>query len=109
MIKLLSTLLVATSILFTIEYNTLAADLEEGKQVFSNNCIACHSNGNNAIMQDKTLKKDALEAFGMNSISAITYQVKNGKNAMPAFGGRLADEEIENVAYYVLNQSEQGW
>ena len=86
-----------------------AADLEAGAQVFSANCSACHAGGNNAIMQDKTLKKDALETNNMNSISAITMQVKNGKNAMPAFGGRLADEDIDNVANYVLNQSEQGW
>ena len=101
---------------FTIFYlicnlgqNSLAADLEEGEKIFTANCSACHAGGNNAIMPDKTLKKEVLEENSMNSISAITNQVKNGKNAMPAFGGRLADEDIENVANYVLNQSEQGW
>lgn len=86
-----------------------SADLAAGEQVFSANCSACHAGGNNAIMPEKTLKKDALEDNSMNSIEAITTQVRNGKNAMPAFGGRLADEDIENVANYVLNQSEQGW
>lgn len=89
--------------------SAIAADLEAGEQVFSANCSACHAGGNNAIMQDKTLKKDALETNNMNNINAITMQVKNGKNAMPAFGGRLADEDIDNVSNYVLNQSEQGW
>jgi cytochrome c6 len=55
------------------------------------------------------LKKDVLEANGMNSVNAITYQVTNGKNAMPAFGGRLDDSDIEDVANYVLSQSEKGW
>lgn len=87
----------------------LAADLAAGEQVFSANCTACHAGGNNAIMPEKTLKKDALEENGMNSIPAIRTQVQNGKNAMPAFGGRLTDEEINDVANYVLNQSEQGW
>lgn len=86
-----------------------SADLIAGEQVFSANCSACHAGGNNAIMPEKTLKKDALEDNSMNSVEAITTQVKNGKNAMPAFGGRLADEDIDNVANYVLNQSEQGW
>lgn len=86
-----------------------AADLAAGEQVFSANCTACHAGGNNAIMPQKTLKKDALEENEMNSVAAITMQVKNGKNAMPAFGGRLSDEDIDNVANYVLNQSEQGW
>lgn len=89
--------------------NVYAADLQAGEQIFSANCSACHAGGNNAIMPEKTLKKDILELNNMNSVSAITTQVKNGKNAMPAFGGRLADEDIDNVANYVLSQSEQGW
>jgi mono/diheme cytochrome c family protein len=40
----------------------------------------------------------------MNTISAISYQVINGKNGMPAFGGRLK-EEIE-VATYVLQRKQ---
>lgn len=86
-----------------------AADLAAGEQVFSANCTACHAGGNNAIMPQKTLKQDALEENEMNSVIAITTQVKNGKNAMPAFGGRLTDEDIDNVANYVLSQAEQGW
>lgn len=102
-------LLVGTTCLFYTAPVVHAADLAAGEQVFSANCSACHAGGNNAIMPEKTLKKDALEENGMNSITAITTQVKNGKNAMPAFGGRLTDEDIDNVANYVLSQSEQGW
>jgi cytochrome c6 len=86
-----------------------AADLQAGEQIFSANCSACHAGGNNVIIPDKTLKKDILEYNKMDSVIAITTQVKNGKNAMPAFGGKLADEDIDNVANYVLSQSEQGW
>ncbi|CCP38048.1 cytochrome c553 (plastid) [Chondrus crispus] len=107
--KLISTILLIFSIIFTGAHSILAADLEAGEQVFSANCAACHAGGKNVIMPDKTLQKDILAENGMNSISAITKQVNNGKNSMPAFGGRLADDEIENVANYVLNQSEQGW
>jgi cytochrome c6 len=62
-------------------------------------------------MPEKTLEKEALEQYlagGRNS-KAIVTQVTNGKNAMPAFGGRLDDEAIENVAAYVLASSESGW
>lgn len=107
--KLISTILLILSVIFTGKQSIFAADLTAGEQVFSANCAACHAGGNNAIMPDKTLKKDILAENGMNSISAITNQVKNGKNSMPAFGGRLGDDDIENVANYVLNQSEQGW
>jgi len=41
----------------------------------------------------------------MDSISAISYQILNGKNGMPAFGGRLTEEEIEKIAIYVLQTS----
>ena len=36
-------------------------------------------------------------------------QVTNGKNAMPAFGGRLDDDDIANVAAYVIKTSDGGW
>jgi cytochrome c6 len=88
---------------------SVAADIENGERIFSANCSACHAGGNNVIIPEKTLKKEALETNGMNSVSAITYQVTNGKNAMPAFGGRLDDGDIEDVANYVLSQSEKGW
>jgi cytochrome c6 len=35
--------------------------------------------------------------------------VTNGKNAMPAFGGRLSDDDIANVAAYVIKTSSAGW
>lgn len=105
--KLLIFLLISS--LTLISKNVSAADLEAGKQIFTANCSACHAGGNNAIMPEKTLKSDALEDNEMKSVLAITNQVRNGKNAMPAFGGRLADEDIENVANYVLSQAENGW
>nr|WDB00660.1 cytochrome c553 [Cavernulicola chilensis] len=86
-----------------------ATDIENGEQVFSANCSACHAGGNNVIMPEKTLTTDALNANGMKSISAITDQVTNGKNAMPAFGGRLSESDISDVANYVLSQAEKGW
>jgi cytochrome c6 len=102
-------LLLSVTVMLTLSSPVLAADIENGERIFTANCAACHAGGNNVIMPEKTLKKDALEANGMNAVSAITYQVTNGKNAMPAFGGRLSDSDIEDVANYVLSQSEQGW
>jgi cytochrome c6 len=108
--KLLSVVALAIA-LFTFAFNSpaLAGDVAAGAKVFSANCAACHMGGNNVIMANKTLKKEALAQYGMNSIEAITKQVTNGKNAMPAFGGRLTAAQIEDVATYVLDQSEKGW
>jgi len=46
---------------------------------------------------------------GMNSVESISYQVTNGKNGMPAFGGRLKEENIKDVASYILDQSEKNF
>jgi cytochrome c6 len=103
----LFSLLVCTN--FAFQQSSFAADIENGEKIFTANCSACHAGGNNVIMPEKTLKQEALELYGMNKVDAITYQVTNGKNAMPAFGGRLSDSDIEDVANYVLDQSSKGW
>mmetsp|Transcript_31313 Transcript_31313/g.75686 ORF Transcript_31313/g.75686 Transcript_31313/m.75686 type:complete len:138 (+) Transcript_31313:100-513(+) len=88
-----------------------AGDVGAGEQVFNANCAACHAGGQNVIMPEKTLEKDALESYlaGGRNEKAVMTQVTNGKNAMPAFGGRLSDEDIANVASYVITTSEAGW
>ncbi|MEB3210857.1 MAG: c-type cytochrome [Leptolyngbyaceae bacterium] len=86
-----------------------AADLANGAQVFSANCNACHAGGNNYVNAAKSLRKGDLEKYDMASLEAIKTQVTNGKLAMPAFGGKLSAQEIENVAAYVLDQAEKGW
>ncbi|MGB8691504.1 MAG: c-type cytochrome [Microcoleus sp.] len=108
--RLLSIALLAFAI-FTVGFGrpALAGDAANGAKLFSANCAACHIGGGNVVMGMKTLKKAALEKYGMNSIEAITTQVTNGKNAMPAFKGRLKPAQIEDVATYVLEQSAKDW
>ena len=88
---------------------TKAPDIEDGAKVFANVCSACHLGGYNAVNPPKTLQMATLEANGMFAADAIEYQVINGKNNMPAFGGRLTDDEITDAAYYVIYQTQQGW
>ncbi|BAZ44371.1 cytochrome c class I [Chondrocystis sp. NIES-4102] len=108
--KLLSTFLIfITAAMFVLATPALAGDAANGAKIFSANCAACHAGGNNVVNAAKTLKQEALEKYEMNSIEAITTQVTNGKNAMPAFKGRLTDAQIEDVATYVLSQAEKGW
>ena len=62
-------------------------------------------------MPENTLDKEAIEQYlpgGFNK-GAVVAQVTNGKNAMPSFGGRLSDEEIADVAAYVIATAEAGW
>jgi cytochrome c6 len=92
-------------LLLSFSQEVQASHFEKGKKVFLNNCSVCHSGGNNIIIPEKNLKKDTLAANGMDTKSAIAYQVLNGKNGMPAFGGRLKETEIEAVAIYVLEEN----
>ncbi len=95
---------------FSFVSPALAGDAGKGATVFSANCNACHIGGGNVVAgASKGLAKDALEKNGVDTLEKIVYQVTNGKNAMPAFKGRLTAEQIEDVATYVLAQSEAGW
>ena len=71
------------------------------------------ANGGNVVNAERTLKKEALESYLANYSSvheaAIAYQVTNGKNAMPAFGGKLSAGDIADVAAYVESMSQKGW
>ncbi|MCA1904932.1 MAG: c-type cytochrome [Cyanobacteria bacterium KgW148] len=105
MFKFFATLLLIASLMF----QALPALADEGAKLFTANCAACHAGGGNRVVAAKTLKQAALEKYGMNTVEAISYQVKKGKNAMPAFGKKLSDEQINLVANYVLEQAANNW
>ena len=95
--------------LFINIFPSYAFNLEKGKTLFQLNCIVCHQNGENLIIPEKNLKKEILQANGMYSLNAIKYQVLNGKNGMPAFGGRLKEQQIEEIANYIIISSEKNF
>ncbi|MGH8002144.1 MAG: cytochrome c6 PetJ [Brasilonema sp.] len=106
---LLVILLIFTFTTLTFTRPAFAGDAANGAKIFSANCAACHAGGKNVVNAAKTLQKGDLEKNAMNSLDAIKTQVTKGKNAMPAFGGKLSEGQIEDVATYVLGQSEKGW
>merc|ERR1712062_627213 len=85
----------------------LAADLENGEAIFGANCAACHAGGNNSVVSEKKIKKEAIEKYltGGYNVDAIKYQVTNGKNSMPAFGEKLGPDDIDDVANWVYQQA----
>jgi cytochrome c6 len=94
---------------FTFSSPALAGDTANGAKLFSANCASCHAGGKNVVNAAKTLQKGDLDKYSMNSLDAIKTQVTKGKNAMPAFGGRLNEQQIDDVASYVFEQAEKGW
>jgi cytochrome c6 len=82
--------------IFNFQINSL------GKNLFNLNCSACHQNENNRIIPEKNLKKETLKAFGIDNKISLIYQITNGKNGMPGFGGQLKKNEIEEIVLYIL-------
>jgi quinohemoprotein ethanol dehydrogenase len=75
-----------------------APNAEEGKEVFAENCSVCHGatgHGGNGGPDLRTMPL-AKEQAGAEK------QVTNGGGGMPAFKGQLSEEEIKNVAAYVV-------
>ena len=76
--------------------DTVSSD--SGLEIYKNSCIACHgdqgANGHNGPnLQDSKFAENR-----ENVIERIT----NGGAAMPAFKDTLSEEEIQQVADYVL-------
>jgi cytochrome c6 len=92
---------------------SFAADAAHGGQIFSANCAACHMGGGNVVNAERTLKAEALQTYLADYDSgheaAIAMQVTKGKNAMPAFLGKLTDADIADVAAYVEEMAVKGW
>ncbi|MEO0487520.1 MAG: cytochrome-c oxidase, cbb3-type subunit III [Pseudomonadota bacterium] len=79
-----------------------AAMLELGQTVFMDNCAACHGD---AGMGDRTQGApnltDAIWLYG-GTRDDITYTVENARfGVMPAWGQRLAEEDIKAVTLYL--------
>jgi quinohemoprotein ethanol dehydrogenase len=75
-----------------------APDAEAGKEVFAEECSVCHGatgHGGNGGPDLTTMPK-AKEQAGAEE------QVTNGGGGMPPFKGVLSEEEIKNVAAYVV-------
>nr|YP_002327555.1 cytochrome c553 [Vaucheria litorea]ACF70972.1 cytochrome c553 [Vaucheria litorea] len=98
-------ILISTFLIQSSSSPLLAADINNGQTIFSANCVGCHAGGKNVIDRSKTLGIKALKENDMYSSEKIITQVTNGKSSMPAFGTRLTEEDIEDVASFVLSQA----
>lgn len=75
-------------------------DPEAGAEVFATNCSVCHGDdghGGAGGPDLRTMPKAKTEEGAIE-------QVTNGGGGMPPFGGQLSEEEIENVAAFVVQK-----
>jgi cytochrome c oxidase cbb3-type subunit 3 len=85
------------------EYEKNALALSQGKQLYQQmNCVGCHANGGGAIgpalMDDKWI-------YGSQPDQIFATIVQGRPNGMPAFGGKLPNYQIWQLAAYVRSLS----
>jgi mono/diheme cytochrome c family protein len=74
-------------------------DDSAGKPVYAANCAGCHAaDGTGGVGPDLTTLPAAADE------AAVAKQVTNGGAIMPAFAGKLSDQQIQDVAAYVAKE-----
>ena len=88
---------------FVNEYENNAFALNQGKQLFNQmNCTGCHAHGGGAI---GPALMDAKWIYGSQPDQVFATIVQGRPNGMPAFGGKLPDYQIWQLAAYVRSLS----
>ncbi|HEV8231602.1 MAG TPA: cytochrome c [Thermoanaerobaculia bacterium] len=88
------------------EGDARGGDLAAGRVIFQKKCVRCHnSNGDGktpvagrfpyANLIDRVWRSDG-------SAEAIERQIRQGRDPMPKFEGKLTDEQIRQTVEYVL-------
>jgi mono/diheme cytochrome c family protein len=67
-----------------------------GKILFVTHCVVCHGNNGKAVIAGAS----DLQVSRLDS-AAIFQTIKNGRANMPAYGGKITENEIEQLALYV--------
>ncbi|CAM5486492.1 Cbb3-type cytochrome c oxidase subunit OS=Afipia felis OX=1035 GN=fixP_2 PE=3 SV=1 [Afipia felis] len=84
------------------DHGASAADIAAGKEVFAQNCAACHGDnakGNHEVGAPNLT--DAIWFYG-STPAAIAAQIKAPRHGvMPAWGARLGDTTVKELTVYV--------
>ena len=80
------------------EGGSTEGDAAAGEAVFTANCGSCHTleEAGTTGTVGPNLDESTLD------VDAVVAQVENGGGGMPPFGGQLSEEEIANVAAFVV-------
>jgi mono/diheme cytochrome c family protein len=85
------------------DYSKNAFALSEGKRLFSYmNCTGCHANGGGGM---GPALMDSAWIYGSSPEEVFATVVRGRPNGMPAFGGRLPDYQVWQLAHYVRSMS----
>lgn len=80
-----------------------AGSAEKGKELFGQwSCGACH------VLADAGAAGQggpSLDGDPNLSAALVVDRITNGQNGMPAFGGQLSEEDIADIAAYVVRMA----
>lgn len=82
---------------------------ETPAQLFEIHCAGCHANGGNIIRRGKNLKARAMARHGVDSPATVVAIITDGKGLMSAYGDRFTPEQVEALATYVWERSQDNW
>jgi len=74
------------------------AELAAGREIFRDRCARCHTL---ADARARGTRGPNLDEIRLPPF-AVSQQIKLGGGGMPAYAGRLTDEQIRRVAGYVV-------
>lgn len=87
-----------------ISLSSVAFAAETGAELFKSKCAACHGpdgKGQTAMGKNLKLRDLSSEEVQKQSDGELKTIVENGKGKMPAFKGKLNDEQIEALVQYI--------
>lgn len=96
-----TTALVLIALALSWSGSAFAAD---GAALYKTKCAACHgADGSGNTPVGKSLKVKALSSEEVQKMTdaELTKAIEKGKGKMPAFAGKLSDEELKDVVKFI--------
>ncbi len=72
-------------------------DVDAGREVFANNCAACHG----ASGEGRGAAPSLAGVYDRHTAEEVETTIRQGRSGMPAFDATLSDEQIDHVLAYV--------
>ena len=94
---------ITTSLILTIMLATAGASLAaDGAALWSQHCASCHGKdgSGNTTMGKKLGVKDYTKDQGFSDAEA-THIIKEGKDKMKGFAGKLSDDDVKALVSYL--------
>ncbi len=86
-----------------------AIDKSESADLFIKNCAGCHIKGGNIVRRNKTLSQKDLLRNGIENPQEIAKIAREGIGSMSGYKEFIGEEEIEKLANWIWEQSQNAW